>query len=151
MILFMMILISKKIFWPNYDFFFNNIDVLSLLNYIILKIVHPEQYIKRLIEESQQFGCILFVKMKVSFVHYKLCWHLVVKVWVSVSLSISINIKVSLLALVSIKFKRYAALCGTKENLTSYCCFDVSIMEVVELQLVITTVVCFFNYYSAPI
>ncbi len=44
-----MILISIKLFWPKREFFFNKIDVLCLHNYTILKIVHPEQYIKRLI------------------------------------------------------------------------------------------------------
>ncbi len=44
-----MILISIKLFWPKSEQMFNKIDVLCLFNYIILKIVHPEQYIKRLI------------------------------------------------------------------------------------------------------
>ncbi len=54
--------------------------------------------------------------MKVCFVHYKICWHLVVKVLVLVSLSIGIIIKV-LLVLVSVskKSKRYTAL-TTLEN-----------------------------------
>ncbi len=44
-----MILISIKLFWSKSEQFCNKIYVLSLFNYIILKIVHPEQYIKRLI------------------------------------------------------------------------------------------------------
>ncbi len=92
---------------------FNKIDVLCLFNYIILKIVCFEQYIKMVNwNKSQQFGYILFLKLKFSFVHYKICWHLVVKVSVSVSLSICIIIKVSVSVLVSVskKFKWYTAL-----------------------------------------
>ncbi len=44
-----MILISIKLFWPKSDFFLNKSYVLCLYNYTILKIVHPEQYIKSLI------------------------------------------------------------------------------------------------------
>ncbi len=78
---------------------------MCLFNYTILKIVHPKQYIKRLMGKKATFVCILFIKNKFSFVQNKISWHLVVKV--SVLLSIGINIKV--LVLVSIKFKRYAA------------------------------------------
>ncbi len=84
---------------------------MCLFNYIILKIVCPEQYIKRLIEKSHQYGGILFLRMKFSFVHYKICWHLVVKVLVSVLLSIGI-IMVSVLVSVLKKSKWYTALMG---------------------------------------
>ncbi len=48
-----MILISVKLFWPKSEKKINNkIVVLCLFNYIILKIVCPEQYIKRLIEKK---------------------------------------------------------------------------------------------------
>ncbi len=58
-----MILISIKLFWPKSEQIFNKInDVLCLLNHIILKSVHPEQYIKRLIEKKQ-VGCILYSKI----------------------------------------------------------------------------------------
>ncbi len=70
MILFTMILISIKLFSPKSDLKKNKIDALCFVNYIILKIVHPEHYIKRLIEKSQQFGCIYFLKMKFSFVFH---------------------------------------------------------------------------------
>ncbi len=44
-----MLLTSIKLFWPKSEQYFNNIDVLCLFNYIILKIVCPELYIKMLI------------------------------------------------------------------------------------------------------
>ncbi len=44
-----MLLMSINLFWPKSEQFINKIDVLCLYNYTILKIVCPEQYIKRLI------------------------------------------------------------------------------------------------------
>ncbi len=56
--------------------------------------------------KSQQFDCILFLKIKFSFVHFIISWHLVVKVSALVWLNIGIIIKVS----VSKKSKQYTAL-----------------------------------------
>ncbi len=104
-----MILIAWTLFWPKSEQYLYKIDVMCLFNYIIFKNVCPEQCIKRLIgTKSQQFGCILFLKLKFSFVHYKICWHLVVIV--SVSVSLSIIIKVSALLSVSKNSKQYTPL-----------------------------------------
>ncbi len=59
-----MILISINSILTQKWFFKNKIDVLSLFNYIILKIVCFEQFIKKSNRnKSQQFGCILFLKI----------------------------------------------------------------------------------------
>ncbi len=47
-----MILICIKRFWTKSDFWINKIDGLCLYNYTILKIVHAEQYIKKLIRKK---------------------------------------------------------------------------------------------------
>ncbi len=57
-------------------------------------------------EQKSTVWLHFILKRKFSFVHYKICWHLVVKVLVSASLSISIIIKV----LVSKKSKWYTTL-----------------------------------------
>ncbi len=53
-------------------------------NYIILKIMGPEQYAKRSKEKSQQFVCILFLIYIYFFksVNYKICRYLVSKLLV---------------------------------------------------------------------
>ncbi len=40
---------------------------------LILKFVCPEQYQKAKRNKGQHFGCILFLKKKFSFDHYKIC------------------------------------------------------------------------------
>ncbi len=63
-------ILSIKLFWPKSEQVFNKIDVLCLFNYIILKIMCHEQYYQKVNrKKSQQFGCILFLKIKFSFVH----------------------------------------------------------------------------------
>ncbi len=61
-----MILIRIKLFWLKSETFFNKIDVLCFFNHIILKIVHPEQYIKRLIEIKLTVWLHYFLKIKFS-------------------------------------------------------------------------------------
>ncbi len=61
-------LISIKLFWPKSEIYFNKIDVLCLFNYIILKIVQPEQYIKRLIgKKSKVWLYVYILKNKIFF------------------------------------------------------------------------------------
>ncbi len=48
------------------EFYFYKIDVLCLFNYIILKIMHTEQYIKRLVEKKSTV-CLHFILKNETF------------------------------------------------------------------------------------